>query len=117
MEQQQQHSLPENVLISNLGENVYSQVCEKLKQDLEHAGKTRLIERVQLMEERERERIAEMRLFKKQFAHALIRQMKQASINVRQEKDAPRTNSWNHGDYVALREPPIRKKKKRKLKK
>lgn len=98
--------------VSNLGESVWSNAAKELQKDLETIGKTKLVERLNALEKNYQELVKEHRKYKRQAMKSFIAECKKQSINDSGAANPPRTNAWTVGDYVKIREPAPKKRKK-----
>lgn len=101
--------LPDDVLVSNLGESVFGEHAKRLRVELEATPGA--AKRLALLEQHFREMQRENNDLRKRWARSMVDEQKRNAINV--DSKTPRTNAWNHGDYITLREPPKKKKKKK----
>ena len=104
--------LPIDIFVSNLGENAWGNAAKKLAEDLKTVNKEKYTQRLGILQQKHEESLKEYRNHKRMFAQSMCEHQKRLSINAN-TGDAPRTNAWTVGDYVRIRAPEPKKRKKK----
>lgn len=107
--------LPTDVVVTNLGESVWGNAAKTLKEDLQQqqGNNARLVDRFNALEKSHKAMVSEHVQYKSKALRSLVEFHKRQAINSSSSSDAPRTNAWTVGDYVKIREPAPKKRKKK----